>query len=132
MMRRFFDEMDRRFDTVWNPAIEIFQRDGNLVVRADLPGIQQDQISVTVEHDVLTITGTRSDDRTEQREGYYHSERSYGSFQRSIALPRGVTSDNIHATFENGVLEVTAPMAPEQTARKVEIGGPKRPQLKGN
>ena len=150
-MGRFMDEMDRIFESVgfggglsrsplyssmggtssmralWAPAIEVFQKDGQLVVRADLPGIPQDSISVQAEGDVLTISGERHDDRNEQREGYYHSERSYGSFQRSIALPEGVNNDDIRAHFENGVLHIVAPL-PEQkktSGRKIEIG--KRP-----
>jgi len=140
-MGRFLDEMDRMFESMgmpsmqtrgggsfgelWNPQIEVFQRDKNMIVRADLPGITQDNVSVQVEDDVLTISGVRTDDRKEQREGYYHSERSYGSFQRSIALPQGVSPDTVQATFENGVLEVSVPM-PEakRSGRKIEIGKP--------
>ena len=100
-------------------ALRVHQDD---VVRADLPGIPQDSISVQVENDVLTISGQRLDDRKEEREGYYLSERSYGSFQRSIALPPGVNPDSIGASFDNGVLEVRVQLPEQQKGRKVEIG----------
>lgn len=143
MMSRWMDDMERMFfgdpaispvfagtafprrwdQQLWNPQIETFERGGKLVVRADLPGVPQDQISVQVEDDVLTISGHRSDDRKEEREGYYHSERSYGSFQRSIALPAGVDPDAIMASFEHGVLEVTLPKpVVKSSGRKIGIG----------
>ena len=158
-MGRFMDDMDRLFESMgfrglsrsplysgmgglgsmrdlWAPEIEVFQKDKQLFVRADLPGIPQDSISVQVEGDTLTISGERHDDRNEQREGYYHSERSYGSFHRSIALPEGVNNDDIRAHFDNGVLQVVVPL-PEQkkpSGRKVEIGKrpPETPNKPGN
>jgi HSP20 family protein len=134
LMGRWMDDMERmllggtapprRWDQqLWNPQIEAFERGDKLVVRADLPGVPDDQISVQVEGDMLTISGHRSDDRKEEREGYYHSERSYGSFQRSIALPPGIDADAITASFEHGVLEVTLPKPPPKpSGKKIGIG----------
>jgi len=107
----------------WIPQIETFRRGDKLVLRADLPGLRKEDVSVEVEDGILTISGERSNENEEDREGYYHSERSYGQFQRSLALPEGVTGDNCDATFKDGVLEVTIPMPKqnERSAKKVQI-----------
>jgi HSP20 family protein len=109
--------------TGWIPQIETFQRGDKLVLRADLPGMRKEDVSVEIEDGILTISGERSNENEEDREGYYHSERSYGQFQRSLALPEGVTGENCDATFKDGVLEVTIPMPKqsERSAKKVQI-----------
>ena len=77
----------------WVPQIETFRRGDKLVLRADLPGLRKEDVSVEIEDGILTISGERSAEDVEDRDGYYHSERSYGQFQRSLALPDGVTGD---------------------------------------
>ena len=92
-------------------------------MRADLPGLKRDDITVEVDDGVLTLSGERRQENREEREGFYRSERSYGSFYRTIPLPEGVEEDDISATFDEGVLEVRVPV-PEQAqrrARRVEI-----------
>jgi HSP20 family protein len=107
----------------WMPQIETFRKGDNLVLRADLPGLRKEDVSVEVEDGVLTISGERSAEDVEDREGYFHSERSYGQFQRSLALPEGVTGESCDATFKDGVLEVTIPVPKqaERSAKKVTI-----------
>jgi HSP20 family protein len=107
----------------WSPQTEVFQRDNEMVVRADLPGLSKDDIDIEIEDDQLTIRGERRSEHEEDRQGFYSSERSYGSFYRSIPLPRGVNGDEAAANFENGVLEITLPI-PEQASRgrRIEIG----------
>jgi HSP20 family protein len=107
----------------WVPQIETFRRGDKLVLRADLPGMRKEDVSVEVEDGILTISGERSAEDVEDRDGFYHSERSYGQFQRSLALPEGVTGDSCEATFKDGVLEVTMPVPKqaERSARKVQI-----------
>ena len=92
---------------VWSPQIETFEREGQLVVRADLPGLKKDDVNVEITDDAITISGERRNEDEERREGYYRSERSYGSFFRSIPLPEGVNAEDANATFNNGVLEIT-------------------------
>jgi HSP20 family protein len=106
----------------WSPQIEIFEREGNIVVRADLPGLEKDDVKVEVNDDALIIQGERRHEHEDRQEGYFRSERSYGSFYRAIPLPDGVDAENANATFRNGVLEVTVP-APKQQgrARRLEI-----------
>jgi HSP20 family protein len=108
---------------LWAPQLDVFRRGDELVVRADLPGLSKDDVSIEVENDVLTIRGERKQEAHEDRDGYYWNERSYGAFERSVALPDGTDGDQAQASFRDGVLEVTlpAPKAPERRARRVEI-----------
>ena len=106
----------------WVPAIEAFEKDGNLVVRADLPGLRREDVELDVNDGVLTIQGERKNEHEEKREGFFRSERRYGRFVRQLALPDGMTGDDAKATFTDGVLEVTLPLPKrEETRRKIEI-----------
>ena len=142
-MKRFGEEMDRLFGDFspgrnwippalaevtganWAPQVEMFERDGELVVRADLPGLKKDDVKVEFTDDGLTIEGERRSEEEEKGEGYYRSERSYGKFFRRLPLPEGVKADNASATFRDGVLEVTmeAPRHEQRKPRKLEIQG---------
>jgi HSP20 family protein len=113
----------KRRHGIWTPQIEVYERDGKLHVRADLPGLKPEDINVNVEDDVLTVSGERRDEREEKREGYFHSERSYGRFERSLALPRGVDPNAIECKFENGVLSLEAPLPKQESrGRSIPIG----------
>jgi len=110
--------------STWSPQIEIGRQDGNLVVRADLPGVTPDDVQVEVDDGVLTISGERREERTEggEGQGFYRSERRYGSFYRSIPLPEGVKAENANASFRNGVLEITMDAPQLQShKRRLEI-----------
>jgi HSP20 family protein len=138
-MRRFMNDMDRMFEDfglgspllpslapryaeeVWAPRVDVFERDANLVVRADLPGLRQDDVRVTIEDDVLTISGERTHEHEHEKGGVYQCERSYGRFERGIVLPAGVDPDRVEASFDNGVLEITMPMPKEQTSKGKSI-----------
>ena len=142
-MRRFTEEMDRLFEDVgfggnwlerpfghrgklnsfaWSPQIETFQRDNQFVVRADLPGMNKDDLKVSVDDNCVAIRGERKQESSsdDERSGY-RSERSYGSFYRCVPLPQGVHADNVSATFRDGVLEVKMPAPEQKQARRVEI-----------
>jgi HSP20 family protein len=107
----------------WAPQIDMFHRNNELVVRADLPGLTKEDVKVDVAEDSVTIQGERKREQEEEREGVYRSERAYGSFYRVIPLPEGTIADQAKATFKDGVLEVTMPAPPEQVrrGRRVEI-----------
>ena len=141
-MRRFSEEMDRLFEDVgfggnwperpfgqnsfaWSPQIETFQKDNQFVFRADLPGMNKDDLKVSVDDNCLAIQGERKKEwtRDEDSPGGYRSERTYGSFYRCVPLPQGVKADNISATFRNGVLEVKMPAPEQKQARSIEIAG---------
>ena len=101
------------------PAIDVWKRDDQLVVHAELPGYNAKDVNVEVDGGTLTISGERQQSSGDQ----YHSERSYGSFYRAIPLPENVDPDQIKATFTNGVLEVPmpAPKAEQQGRKKIEV-----------
>ncbi|MEW6735233.1 MAG: Hsp20/alpha crystallin family protein [Acidobacteriota bacterium] len=143
MLQRFREEVDRMFDdlflpeigrtrrslarpgrtdllTDWVPAIEVVERDKNLIVRADLPGINPDDIKIEVDDNGLTLHGETKQEDVQQHEGFYHSERRFGRFYRFIPLPENVNTDQITANFRNGLLEVTVPL-PEQVLNRKQI-----------
>jgi len=107
----------------WSPQIDVLEREGKFVVRADVRGLSKDDIKVEVSDNLLTITGERKHEEKEEREGYCYSERSYGSFYRTIPLPEGADASKATADFSKGVLEVTvpAPSRPEPKARRLEV-----------
>ena len=140
VLQRFADEIDRMFDDVgrrwggmpalrertttdmWAPQIEVFQRENELVIRADLPGMNRNDITVDTTEDAVTIHGERRQESEEEREGVYRSERVYGSFYRAIPLPEGAITEQANATFRDGVLEITMPVPPKSKGRRIEIG----------
>jgi HSP20 family protein len=93
----------------WRPAIELFERDGKLIARVELPGMKREEIKISASDHVLTISGERKVETETKRANYYRCERSYGSFQRAIALPEDVDTSKITATYKDGVLEITLP-----------------------
>ena len=108
----------------WSPSIDVVQKDEDLVIRAELPGARPEDVDITVQNGILTISGRLEEEREQERGGYLVRERRSGSFRRSLQLPQDVNEDQIHARFENGVLEVTI--------RGAAVGRePKRIQIEG-
>jgi HSP20 family protein len=109
----------------WSPAIEAFQRGNEFIVRVDAPGMSREDVQVEVGDDTVTIHGERRQDRQEEREGMFWTERSYGTFTRTIPLPPGAITDSAKASFNNGVLEVVmqAPSAETRRGRRLDISG---------
>lgn len=107
----------------WTPGIDVFERDGRLVTRVDLPGVKKEDVKVEVADGHLSISGERKSEAEEKNDQYYRVERQYGSFSRTVPLPKGVKLDDVKATFADGVLEVSVPLpaAPAAAVRKVEI-----------
>ena len=106
----------------WMPQIEVFQREDELVIRADLPGMNKNDVRVEVRDDAIVLQGERHDERHEERHGRYTTERSYGRFYREIPLPEGVDAEEAQATFRDGVLEITMPSEQnEARGRQLEI-----------
>ena len=106
----------------WTPTVEMFEREGQLVIRADLPGLNKDDVQVELRDDAIVIRGERQDERREEREGFFSTERVYGTFYREIPLPQGVDPDEATATFRDGVLEITMPIEESQSrGRRLEI-----------
>jgi HSP20 family protein len=134
-MNRLFDDMfgnltrradsQRRQSSEWAPAVDVLNRGGDLIVRAEVPGVRPEEVDVTVHDRVLTISGERKVEQEEERGGYLVRERRYGSFRRSMQLPEGVDEGDIRARFEEGVLEVTLQGA-------AAVREPKRIQIEGS
>ena len=129
LMRRFTDDMDRFFEGIeprwtgssnWSPAIEMSEKDGQLAIHAELPGIKKEDIKVELSPEGLSISGERKHEHEEQKGDFYHSERRYGSFTRTIPLPDDAQIDNAKATFDDGVLTVSIPV-PDSKRRRREI-----------
>jgi HSP20 family protein len=121
--------LDRLFEDVvtngesrdWTAAVDVIKRNGDLVVRADMPGLKPEDIKIEVADDILTVSGEHEESKEEKDEDFVRRERRYGAFSRSIALPAGADPDKIEAACKDGVVEITVPF-PEQTKKKaVEI-----------
>ncbi len=149
-MRRFSEEMDRLFEDfglgrgllspftasgggrispaefgrrMWNPPIEMFTRGDQLVVRAELPGMSKEDVRVECTDEDIVIQGERRQEHKEEREGTYHSERTYGRFYRTIPLPEGVSAEGAKATFKDGILEITMKAPEKIKSRQIKIEG---------
>ncbi len=151
-MHRFAEEMDRLFEdfgvfrprrlpsvlnrvfgrepesgstAAWAPRVEMMEREGQLVIHAELPGLSKEDVKVEVTDDVVTIQGERKEEKKEEKKGYYYNECRYGSFFRSIPLPEGADPSKATAEFRNGVLEVVmpGPKQSEKKGRQIEVKG---------
>jgi len=118
---RMFDELAGGRERAWTPAIDIVRDNGNLVLRADIPGIKPEEVKIEIEDDVLTVSGEHEERKEEKDKDFVRRERRYGSFSRSMALPAGVEAKKIKAKTHDGVLEVTIPLPKEAKKETVEI-----------
>jgi HSP20 family protein len=105
----------------WIPAMDLVESADEFVLRADLPGLTEQDVKIELEDNVLTVSGERKAEHEERKEGYYRVERSSGTFSRSLTLPEGVDAESVKASFENGVLEVRIPKPEQRKPRKVAI-----------
>lgn len=107
----------------WTPDIEVYEKDNTLLVKADLPGLKKEDVKIDVTEGALTIQGERKHEVEEKKEGFYRSERHYGSFYRCIPLPEGAITERAKATFKDGVVEVAIPIPPKDVrkGRRIEI-----------
>jgi HSP20 family protein len=113
----------------WVPAMDLVETGDGFVLRADLPGMSEDDVHIEVENDILTISGERKSEHEDKKEGYYRLERASGFFSRSLTLPEGVDPEQVEASFERGVLTVRIPKPAQTKPQKVRIGvGGRGPQ----
>jgi len=127
------NEMNRLFNTVvdspnsgaslrrWVPAMDLVESGEAFVLRADLPGMREEDVSIEFEDNVLTVAGERKSEHEEHDEGFHRVERAFGSFSRSLTLPKGIDPEAITAAFDNGVLEVRIPKPVESRPRRISI-----------
>jgi HSP20 family protein len=118
---RSFDDMEEVGNDALTPAIESYMKDENLVVRADMPGLDPKDVDVTILGNVLTVKGERKNEKEVKKDDYLRREVSYGSFERRMSLPEGAATDKAAATFKNGVVEITLPMAKEAVVKKIPV-----------
>ena len=121
-----FDEALERFwgsgrAQAWNPAVDIYENKDNVVVKAELPGIDPKEVEISVEDGTLYLKGERKSEEEEKRDGYQRLERAYGSFARAFSLPDSVDSEKVLAEYRDGLLTVTLPKREESKPKKVKI-----------
>lgn len=109
----------------WVPAVDVIETDEKLVLTAELPGMAEPDITLTLENDVLTLRGEKKEEHRENAKGFWLLERSYGAVQRTFALPKSVDAEKIEARFEAGVLTITLPKVPKAQGRTIAIGSAK-------
>ncbi len=105
----------------WIPAMDLVETADEFVLRADLPGLSENDVNIELDDNVLTVSGERKSEREERKEGHYRVERSSGSFSRSLTLPEGVAADAVRASFDKGVLEIRIPKPEARKPQKVAI-----------
>jgi HSP20 family protein len=130
------NEMNRLFNTVfdtpspsgngstlrrWMPAMDLVESGDHFVLRADLPGLAEEDVKIELEDATLTISGERSNEHEGAGEGYYRLERAFGTFSRSLTLPKGIDPEGVSASFDRGVLEVRIPKPEQRKPRRIEI-----------
>ena len=125
-LRQFEDAFTRmlsepRSGRPWAPAVDIYETENELVLKADLPDVNQDEIDVRVENQTLTLAGERKFDNTNAGKGYHRIERGYGSFVRSFAVPNTFDTEKISAQYKNGVLSVTLPKKEHAKPRQIKV-----------
>jgi HSP20 family protein len=141
--RRELEDVERRFEDLlpslpalwrrlpswrmeWEPAIDVIERDDRFVVKAELPGMKEKDIDVSVVGNRLVLRGERKAESEVKKEDYYYSERSYGSFARSIDIPSDVDARKIEANYDDGVLEINLPKTPGIKPKKVSISAKRK------
>jgi len=128
-MNRLFEDAFVRPSRLWpelvgeEPALDVYQTDKNVVVKASLPGIKPEEVDISVTGDVLTIKGEHKEEEEEKKADYFRRERRYGAFHRSMALPVSVKAEKAEATFENGVLTITLPKTEEVKPKQIKVKG---------
>ena len=108
-------------DRAWAPAIDVVRENGNLVIRADVPGIKPEEVEIEVQDDILTVSGSHEETKEAKDKDYLRRERRYGSFRRTLALPAGVEAKKIKAKTKDGIVEVVIPLPKEPRKETVQI-----------
>jgi HSP20 family protein len=125
LTERFFGPWERERPSwragAWAPAIESHVENGNLIVKADLPGIDPKEVTISVQGNQLTIEGGRREEKKKEEKGYFYQEVAYGKFSRTMTLPDGVEADKVKARYKDGVLKITMPAPKELAAKKIQI-----------
>jgi HSP20 family protein len=139
------NEMNRLFNSVfdspapgnggtmrrWMPPMDLVETEDHFVLRADLPGLSEDDVRIELEDATLTISGERKAEHESKSEGFYRVERAFGAFSRTLTLPQGIDPEAVAASFDRGVLEVRIPKPEQRKPRRIEIGGSDTKTIEG-
>jgi HSP20 family protein len=126
-MNRLFDESMRgarpadESSTTWSPAVDIYETENEIVLKAELPEVDQKEIDIQIENSTLTIQGERKPDTAVKQENYHRIERAYGRFNRSFTLPNLVDQENIKAEYKDGVLKIELPKREERKSKQIKV-----------
>jgi HSP20 family protein len=142
---RDLEDLERRFDDIlnwpqlpavwrriptmdmgWAPVVDVFEKEDKFVVKAELPGMKEEDINISVVGETLNIRGERKAEKEVKEDDYYYCERSYGNFSRSLALPSNVDTKKIEANYEDGVLEISLPKTSEVKPKKISVSAKKK------
>ena len=128
-MNRLFDNAGRTWgndepsaSTTWSPAVDIFETEGEIVVKAELPGMERKDITLNLENNVLTLRGDRRFEKETKDDNYHRIERSYGGFSRAFTIPTSVDDDKIRADYKDGILKIALPKKEQVKAKQIKIG----------
>jgi HSP20 family protein len=139
----FGTDFDRLFNTLfdrsaearsWTPPMDLVEAEDHFLLRADLPGLREEDVSIEVRDNTLRIAGERKAEHEQRERGWYRLERQFGKFSRALTLPEGINADTIEARFDHGVLEVRIPKPEEKKPRRIEIkaaNGNGKPTVEG-
>lgn len=116
-------------DLVWTPSIEVVEKEDRFLVKAELPGVKEEDINISLSGNVLTIEGEKKTESEVKSKGYYYSESSYGSFSRSMAIPSIIDVNKIEANFDNGVLDINLPKTPEVKPKKIKVAAKRKEEV---
>jgi HSP20 family protein len=128
-INRMFDQFFRGWDFsgfgqeagAWSPSIDLSETDDNIVVKAEIPGIDPKEVNISIQDNNLIIKGEKKEEKEEKGKNYYRMERSYGRFSRSVELPASVDMDKVNAECKNGVLEITLPKKEEVRPKQISV-----------
>jgi len=128
-MNRLFDDASSRgwrddpaATTTWSPAVDIFETEGEIVVKAELPGVDRKDIALNLDHNVLTLKGERRFEKETKEENYHRVERSYGGFSRTFSIPATVDEEKIRADYRDGILKIALPKKEQAKPKQIKIG----------
>ncbi|MHC4606268.1 MAG: Hsp20/alpha crystallin family protein [Planctomycetota bacterium] len=136
--RGFFGDFDRIFDRFfrspwllvdevqpevrgWIPSLDVTEEDGSYLVRAEIPGVEEKDLNISIHKNVLSISGEKKEESEKKEEGYYHVERRFGSFHRDIPLPAEIDEGRVEAEYANGVLSVRLPKSEEEKPKRIDL-----------
>jgi HSP20 family protein len=114
----FEEEMKNFFDMSWKPTVDVFEDENKITIEAEIPGMSQEDVEITIDSGILTLKGNKTINKEKK---YLRTERYYGSFVRTFSLPKDISSENISASYDKGVLSISIPKVPKNAPKQIKI-----------